>query len=204
MLTINLLAQNNLPTQSFNSTDATKPLLIYISGDGGMNDFSKTLVQNVNAKGYPVIAFNAKTYFWTKQSPEAAAKDIAALITQNLALYKRNEVILMGYSFGADVLPFIINKMQDNVTGKIKKVVLLSPSKTTDFEVHLFYGSSGQSVPAEINKLTKSTLVFLGSAEKDTPEASITNKLATVVKLTGDHHYNNDLKTLAENICSRL
>jgi type IV secretory pathway VirJ component len=82
--------------------------------------------------------------------------------------------------------------------------VLISPSAVTDFEVHLIYGSDGASVPAEINKITKPTLVIFGNNEKNVPDKSISNKYVNVIKVPGDHHYNNDADMLVEQIISRL
>jgi len=37
-----------------------KPVLFYISGDGGWNKFSNAFIQNLNGKGYEVVGLNAR------------------------------------------------------------------------------------------------------------------------------------------------
>ena len=199
-----MASAQNLPITEYRGSNPALPLICYITGDGGINAFSKNLIQAWNNKGYSVIALNSKSYFWKKQTPEQAATDISSLLVKYLAGWKCPSAVLMGYSLGADVLPFIQNRLPAASSSKVSKLVMLSPSATTDFEVHLFYGSSGSSVPAEINKLAKPTLVFFGQKEKDTPEASISSKYATVVKLPGDHHYDDDTNGLVQQVVNRL
>jgi len=45
-------AQNDLPLQYTDNSDTSKPLIVYLSGDGGMNGFSNSLIQSLNKKGY--------------------------------------------------------------------------------------------------------------------------------------------------------
>jgi type IV secretory pathway VirJ component len=157
-----------------------------------------------NSHGYPVVALNAKSYFWSTKRPEDAAKDVADLITKYLSLWKRNEVILLGYSFGADVIPFIQTRLSPVVLNKIQQTVLFSPSKNTDFTIHLFYNDKGSSVPDEINKLNKPVLIVFGDKEKDLPELQITNKLAIIIKVAGDHHYDNAIPTVINTAIDSL
>ena len=197
-------AATDLPIDTLGSNNLSKPLVLYITGDAGFNSFSKAFMKQWNANGYPVVALNAKSYFWKTKAPEDAAKDVTMLIDEYLSLWKRNEVILVGYSFGADVMPFIQTRLTPPVLNKIRHTVLFSPSKNTDFTVHLFYGDDGSSVAAEINKLNKPVLVIFGDEEKDLPEAQIHNKMATLIKVPGDHHYDNKVVGVVNDIAKKL
>lgn len=197
-------AQPGLPVDTLSSKDASKPLVFYITGDGGMNSFSTAFIQQWNAKGYPVLALNAKSYFWKTKQPAVATGEIAALLSQYMIQWHRNKLIFAGYSLGADVLSFIQTRLPSDIADKIKHTILLSPSNTTDFTVHLFYGSGGSSVPAEINKLVKPVLVIFGKEETDTPAADISSKMATIITVPGDHHYNNQIAFLSGEIVKRM
>ncbi len=201
---LRLVAQSDLPIDTLAGKDASKPLLFYITGDGGFNSFSTSFMQQWNRNGYPVIALNARSYFWKKKQPEVAATDISALLTDYMNKWHRNEIIFAGYSLGADVLSFIQTRLPATIANKIKHTVLLSPSNTTDFTVHLFYNSNGSDVPAEINKLNKPVLVIFGKEETDIPAAKISNKSATVITVPGDHHYDNQVQLLMAEIIKRM
>jgi len=203
-------AQNAvLPLTLLNNNDAAKPLIFYISGDGGMNKFTSALTQNFNANGYAVVALDAREYFWKKKTPQQASLDFGKAINQYLGEWKKKNFILMGYSFGADVAPFIFNNLTADLQNKTESIVLLSPSTNTDFEIHIsnllgFNSSDGQSVVAELNKISKATWLFFGSDEKDFPVKKITAKNKQIVMLTGNHHYDGEVKNLAAQIISRI
>ena len=197
-----LMAQDALPVTEYKGSNAALPLVCYLTGDGGINAFSKLLIQSWNSRGYSVIVLNSKSYFWKKQTPEQATTDVNNLLVKYLAAWKCSTAILLGYSFGADVLPFIQNRLPAATSNKVAKLVIVSPSNSTDFEVHLFYGKGDYSVPAEINKLTKPGLVIFGKDEKDTP-TGINNPKVAVLTLPGDHHYNNNANAIVQQAISR-
>src|SRR3954464_9991967 len=202
-ISANAIAQD-LPIDTLNSNDINKPLILYLTGDGGMNSFSKSFVKQWNRSGYPIIALNLKSYLWNAKSPDKAAADVTGLLRRYMRSWSRQRIILVGYSLGADVLPFVQTRLDEDVKNKASHVVLLSPSATTDFEVHVFYSSKGESVPAEINKLTKPTLVIFGNTEKNILDKGISNKNVTIIRIPGDHHYNDDVAYLVQQIHSRL
>ena len=198
------MAQSSLPVDTLNSQDVLKPLVFYITGDGGLNAFSTSFMRQWNSKGYPVVALNAKSYFWKTKQPATAANDVSVLLSDYMKQWHRTEIILVGYSLGADVLSFIQTRLPAGVAANFKHTVLLSPSRTTDFTVHLFYNSDGSDVAAEINKLSKPVLIIFGKEETDTPAANITNKLAAIITVPGDHHYNNQVASLTNEIVKRM
>src|SRR5678809_1682996 len=61
--------KTSLPLSLYASADTAKPLIFYISGDGGFNKFSTSFMQSLNKEGYAVIGLNAKDYFWKKKKP---------------------------------------------------------------------------------------------------------------------------------------
>lgn len=199
-----IFAQTDLPIDTLMSKDMSKPLVFYISGDGGFNSFSKTFMKQWNSAGYPVVALNSRSYFFRAKQPDIAAKAIADLLAHYVAAWKRNNIILIAYSFGADVLPFIQTRLPQALQSRIAHTVLLSPSRTTDFEVHLFYGKSGSSVPAEINKLNNPILLVYGDKESDVPVAEIKNPKLTSLRFGGDHHYDDNVDNLVAQIVKRL
>lgn len=197
-------AQTDLPIDTLLSKDMSKPIVFYISGDGGFNSFSRSFMKQWNAAGFPVVALNSRSYFFRSKQPEVAAKAIADLLNHYLLAWKRNNVIVVGYSFGADVLPFIQTRLPQLLQTRIAHTILLSPSHTTDFEVHLFYGHSGSSVPAEINKLNNATLLVYGNKENDVPVNEIKNAKVTSLVFSGDHHYDDNVGELVAQIIKRL
>ena len=205
-----LFAQKtSLPLSLYSSTDTAKPIIFYISGDGGFNKFSTSFMQTLNKQGYAVIGLNARDYFWTQKKPKEAASAIEAAIDESNKQWKRNNIVLIGYSFGADVAPFMLTNFSPSLTLKVSRLILLSPSPKTDFEVHVMqmlgWGkSSGESVPAEINKITKPVVFIVGDDEKEFPFSQLTIKNKEIVKMPGGHHYDGDVDALSKEIMNHL
>src|SRR5216110_2529670 len=95
-----------LPLSFHSNADTTKPLIFYISGDGGFNKFSTSFMQSLNKEGYAVIGLDAKDYFWNKKRPQEAATAIEEVLNGSNKEWKKKNIVLIGYSFGADVSPF--------------------------------------------------------------------------------------------------
>lgn len=201
-------AQNNLPLQYSDNTDTTKPLVVYISGDGGMNSFTNSLIKSLNQKGYAVLALNAKDYFWHKKE----AQEFASAMSQSISVYlkskKKSSFIVLGYSFGADVAPFLATRLPSSLYSKCKNIVLLSPSTHTDFEIKIldmlgFGGNKDKNVVNELNKVRTPVILFFGSDEKSFPVTEVTIKKQVIV-MEGGHHYDNDVEDLSGKIVSKI
>ncbi|HEY8713457.1 MAG TPA: AcvB/VirJ family lysyl-phosphatidylglycerol hydrolase, partial [Thermoanaerobaculia bacterium] len=78
---------------------------LIISGDGGWAKIDKSISEKLSIDGVPVVGLNALEYFWKKREPETLARDVASVIEKYSARWNRREVVLIGYSRGADVLP---------------------------------------------------------------------------------------------------
>src|SRR5215471_3212570 len=131
VFTILSAQQTTLPLSLYSSSDTTKPIIFYISGDGGFNKFSTSFMQTLNKKGYAVIGLDARSYFWTQKKPKEAASAIEAAIDESNKQWKRNNIVLIGYSFGADVAPFMLTNFSTPLASKVSRLILLSPSPKT-------------------------------------------------------------------------
>src|SRR4030095_766974 len=200
-----LWAQTSLPLSLHSSTDTTKALVFYVSGDGGFNKFSMSFMQTLNSLGYAVMGLNAKDYFWTRRTPQEAAGAIEKAINESNKLWKKKNIILIGYSFGADVVPFLQTHFSASLASKVTHLILLSPSSKTDFEIHVLqmlgWGKdSGESVPGEINKISQPVSIIMGDDEGGFPVEQLDTKHKRIVKMPGGHHYDGDVAALCKQI----
>jgi type IV secretory pathway VirJ component len=195
-----------LPLTIYAATDTTKPLIFYLSGDGGWNNFSSSLAEALNKNGYPIAGLNSKSYFWEKKTPEQTSSEIAAWLETRFAGKKNQQFIMAGYSFGADVIPFIVNFLPPDVKKKMIGIVLLAPSASTDFEIHwsdIFGWNKKRSmdVVAGINKLgLQKTILIGGDNESDFPVNEIILKNFFYESLPGGHHFEGNTEELAKTV----
>mgnify|MGYP003607539166 CR=1 FL=1 len=199
----------NLPLHTTTSIkDKTSPyMVVFISGDGGWTDFDQQMASAFASKGAPVIGLDALKYFWQKKSPEETTTDIQKIIEAYTEEWKKEKILLVGYSFGADIIPFVYNRIPEKTKNSIAGIGLLSPSKETDFEVHVSElldidnASSGFSVPNEINKISNiHPICFFGKDEVDSPIKEISKENARIIYLDGGHHYTDSFITVAKEM----
>ena len=200
----------NLPIKEWVTNNHNKPLIFYISGDGGMNKFSTSLCEGFFKKGFDVSALNARDYFWERKTPEKTASDVNNFLTRKLSGRKNQQIVLIGYSFGADVLPFILNRISKNIDDKILASFLMASSGNTDFEIHwadIFGGNTKRrmDVVTEINKLTDEKIVFISASDDKTLAVNkITLKRFTNEVLPGGHHFDGDTDEIVKVILNDM
>jgi type IV secretory pathway VirJ component len=175
-----------------------EPLLIAISGDGGWKGFIDNLGKDFAQHQIPVVGLDALRYFWSPKTPEQAAVDITRLLQFYLSKWNRSSFVLVGYSFGANVMPFIVNGLPQDLQGKLKMIVLLSPDTHADFEFHVsswFNKTHSLNYPLqpELARMKEApTLVIYGQDEKVKPLGHLTENDIEQVLRPGDHHYGYD------------
>jgi type IV secretory pathway VirJ component len=180
-----------------------KTLAVILSGDGGWAGIDRDVAAALAAKGIPVVGWNSLQYFWTARKPDEAARDLERIVRHYLAAWDRSDVLLIGYSFGADVLPFFADRLPADLLERVRLVALLGPGKTADFEFHvtdwLGGGSKGQPVLPEVRKLGghPPVLCLYGSKESDSLCPQIAPPLGKAQVLPGAHHFGGDYDALA-------
>jgi type IV secretory pathway VirJ component len=210
LLYVSTASAQDLPLKEWTTVTHDKPVIFYISGDGGFNSFSSGLCESLNKRGYDVFALNAKSYFWNRKTPEQAATDINDYLLKKLAGRVNQQVVLIGYSFGADVLPFIVHRLSKSIYESVIASFLMASSGSTDFEIHwtdIFGGNKKRSmdVVTELNRLSDKYIVLIdGSDEETLPLDKISLKKYTHEILPGGHHFEGDTEEITKVILKHI
>ena len=190
-----------LPVQT---PPAGKTFAIFITGDGGWAALDRAVSVRLERSDVPVGGWNARSYFWTRRTPEEAAADLANLIHRFRSEWKRERVILVGYSRGADVLAFLVSRLLPEDRAALQLVALLGPGRTIDFEFHVTDfvkdpdPKTALPVPPEVAKLRGLPLLIIhGETDEDSSAAEIAQDVGRFEKVPGDHHFNRDYDKLA-------
>jgi len=197
------VASQNLPVKEWEASNHSKPLIFYISGDGGLNRFSTELCSSINKDGYDVDALDSKSYFWSKKTPEQTAEDFSDYLSKKIAGRQNQQIVLIGYSFGADVLPFVLNRLPKNISNKIKVSFLMASSGSTDFVIHIadLFGSGkrrGMDVLSEVNKISNQKIVILNSSDDKGLDAGKIKISHITEILPGGHHFDGDIDEIVK------
>lgn len=202
----------NLPLVITNSLfqNPEAPVALLISGDGGWYHFEQSIANHLAEKGIPTIGLDSRKYLWNRRTPEETAADMADALAYYAKGWKRDKFVLIGYSLGAEIVPFIVNRLPGKIKIHIEATVLLSPDITTDFEIHLtnMLGIGNKlntyDTVAELLKMQNiPTLIIFGEGEKTRLPGLLAGTRIKFIKIPGDHHYKSNLplimKTISEN-----
>lgn len=180
-------------------------LAVLLTGDGGWAEIDRNLASGLSAAGVPVVGWSSLDYYWTPRTPDRAAADLARIITHYTTAWQKDRVILIGYSFGADVAPFLVNRLPDAARRHVAEVVLLGPSDSAAFEFHVasWLGGGGDSryptVP-EINRLTVPVACIFGTDESDTICHVLRGSHVRSATVGRGHHFSGEYARLVELI----
>jgi type IV secretory pathway VirJ component len=180
---------------------------VLISGDGGWAGIDRDIAAALSREGVSVIGLNSLKYFWKARTPEGTARDLDRIIRHYCAAWNKEKLILVGYSFGADVLPFLANRLGQESFNRIQLMAFLGLSPSADFEFHLTDWLGGSSSPTakpvlpEIEKLKGRRMIcFYGTEEKESLGKSIDTAIVKSIPIEGGHHFGNKYDDIAATI----
>jgi type IV secretory pathway VirJ component len=205
-----VLATANLPLIDVPPTGGSSDtLVVLVSGDGGWAKIDKSISGVLASEGMPVVGLNSLQYFWTKRTPETASHDLGTIIDTSLSRWKKQNVVLIGYSRGADVLPAMVARLTPEQRSKVRLLALLSPSPRVEFEFHvtdwMHDSKKGLAVEPELAKLTSTkTLCIWGDDDTESLCRGLALSHVRVVTLHGSHHFDGDYAKLARIILEAL
>lgn len=174
---------------------------VFLSGDGGWAGVDKDVAHALAGHGIPVVGWDTLRYFWTARTPQGLAHDLQRTMVYYAASWNRHRVLLIGYSQGADVLPFAVNRLPQAARRMILTTTLLGLGRNAAFEFHLadWVGpSDGLPILPEYQRMSHATtLCVFGSGDKDSLCADLPAGSPGVIELSGGHHFDGDYDGLA-------
>jgi phosphatidylglycerol lysyltransferase len=182
-------------------------IAIFLSGDGGWNVTEKGLSARLSAAGIPVAGVNCLRYFLKRRTPESSTRDLERIMSHYAHVWGANDVVLVGYSRGACVLPFMVTRLRTDLRARVRHLVLLGPDGTIDFQFHpvdlvtnLVRPTSLPVLP-ELERLRglKITCIY-GSREKTSLCRHLPEGLAECVERPGGHIIWNGVDDIAGRI----
>jgi len=196
---------HDLPLVELPARGGSGMLAVVASGDGGWASIDRRIGETLQGRGVSVVGLNALQYFWRARTPEESSRDLARVLRHYLAAWHLGDVLLVGYSMGAEVLPFMATRLPADLRARVRLVALLAPSRTAAFEFHLselLGGNKGDRPTApEIERLRGLRVLCLyGSDDKESVCPALPPGAATVVAVEGGHHFGRSYVGLADRI----
>ncbi len=186
-------------------------LAVVVSGDGGWASLDRDIGNYLVGQGIAVVGLDSLRYFWSARTPDEISKDLNRILSHYLAAWEKNTAVLIGYSMGADVLPFMVSRLPQTTLDHVSGLVLLGPSQTAKFEFHMtdWLGiesrEKGYPVLPELEKIAGMSILCLSGSDEEASLCRQVNPTKIDVEiLAGGHHFSGDYTRIGEMVVKRM
>jgi type IV secretory pathway VirJ component len=203
-------ALGDLPLHEVAVSGTGTTFAVLVTGDGGWAAADRALARSLAARGIPVAALDARAYLMRERSPEETSRDLARILAHYERAWRRTGAVVVGYSRGADLAPFMVSRLPTDARSGVRLVVLLGPSASAGFRFHLVDllasvpRSTDRPVAPEVARLRGiPVLCISGSNDRD----DICGRLAPaglhrIVRAGGHSIHEADAPALADSIAA--
>jgi type IV secretory pathway VirJ component len=205
-------AHHDTPVVELRAVDAGNDVLaIILSGDGGWADLDRDFGNAFQKKGISTLGFDCLKYFWQIRQPDEVSRDVNEVLRHYLSAWQKHRLLLVGYSFGASWLPFLINRLPPDLQARVTLVALLAPAKYANVEIKVndwfaeVHRPGALDVTSEAARIRLPLLCVYG-AEQEAEALCPVLKGSNVrtLRMPGGHHFNQDYATVEAAILKYL
>jgi type IV secretory pathway VirJ component len=197
-----------LPVVTLGAKVPSDRFAIMITGDGGWRRIDSKITDRLRAAGIPIVGFIASDYYRTRRTPDESACDLERIIRYYRIQWKRNKVMLIGYSRGADVLPFMAARLPADLRASTQLIALLGLEPLIDFKYSPAWSLGAYkhkepryAVKPEVEKLRgQNVLCIFGAKEKNSLCHQLDRKAFKIVAEPGGHHFAGKYRDIADVI----
>lgn len=125
----------DLPTFEVDPEQPSDVMALLVTGEDGWRELPPDLANSLSQAGVSVLGFDSLSYFWREKTPHLASEDMGALIQFFMRRLNTNRVMLIGDSFGADLLFFVFNRLPPDLQGHVVQISLINYFGKADFEI---------------------------------------------------------------------
>lgn len=130
-------APRTLPVRELPAPAGTHgPLVLILTGDGDWARFDRQVGEEAVRRGSPVLALLSRSWLQTPRTPDETAGALAEAVRAHLAVWGRDDLIVVGYSRGADIAPFVLARWPADLRARVRGVALVGPAEYASFAFH--------------------------------------------------------------------
>jgi type IV secretory pathway VirJ component len=177
------------------AADSGSTLALFLSGDGGWAGGDKAVAQALARSGVAVVGLDMRKYLRAAhRTPDGTARDAAEILEQYATAWHRDRLVLVGYSRGADLAPFVVSRLPATTRRRLALVALIGFADRASFEFH--WEDLLHDVPRKTDLPTRPELERIrgtrilcvyGQGEKGSLCPSLDPSLARVAQHAGGH-----------------
>lgn len=202
----------DLPIHVIDGKATQDTLAILYSGDGGWQEIDEEVGSYLRNAGIPTIGLDSLRYFWSGRTARKTAGDLGRIIDYYTKRLNVHHVLLVGYSFGADVMPASYNRLSPKQRAKVRAISLLSLSHEVDYVISLrgwlglqTEGKGGNPVD-DVRAIRPGMVQCVYGRDDDHDNAcpALRRTGVEVIGMPGGHHFGGEYARLAQYIVASL
>jgi type IV secretory pathway VirJ component len=121
-----------------------------LTGSGGYEGLDVEIGEALSAQGIPLVALTSPDYFWTNRDPDGMARDLARILEHYLKAWHKSKVVLIGYSQGADIIPFMVTRLPEALRSRVASIGLIGPDDKADLDMGLAGFMTNRKAPPQL------------------------------------------------------
>jgi type IV secretory pathway VirJ component len=192
-----------LPLTEIPARRAGDALAVFLTGDGGFAELDRQIANVLADSGIAVVALDTRSYLWQRRTPDETARDVARIARHYVAQWRRARLLLVGYSHGADILPFAADRLPADVASRVSLIAMLGLGPGASFQFHFadllrdIRRKSDLPIAPELEKLRGHPMLCIYGTDEDHSACRDADPaLITRHALPGDHHFDRAYATI--------
>lgn len=183
---------------------------LFVSGDAGIRfGMGRPVTQALTAAGVPVIGISSPSAFGATRTRAAVDAVLLGGIRRALAIPGVERIVLIGQSFGADMLAVGAPDLPPDVRSRVAAIILVVPARTAYFRADplgLAYRRPPDAEPAAgVRSIGWVPLTCIqGARESDSLCPLLSGTRAERIVLPGGHFLQHDDAGVARLIVARV
>ena len=197
---VGLTDVDDLPLVEMAPRRAGQMLAVFVSGDGGWRAIDQRVAEQLHARGFGIVGLISPRFFAREKTAEESSCALQRILEHYMIRWRASHAVVVGYSRGAGVLPFMVNRLSARWRDKIVMVALMGLDPTIAFHITPF---PAHEVPVrgEVEQLRgKRVLCFYGVNERDSLCRQISPGVVVRIPEPGSHHFAGNYDDLARTI----
>jgi type IV secretory pathway VirJ component len=185
--------------------DRNGTVAVFLSGDMGFNaGMGPVIAGHLAQGGLSVVGVNSLTAFARRRSPQEVAKLVDQAARRALARPGARRLLLIGQSFGANMLLAGLEGLDPSLRKRVALVALIVPADTMLYRATpggvLDFGNDGPAAPAARSLGWAPVLCIHGQEESGSLCPGWRQANVRVVGLPGGHFLNDDSALVAATV----
>ena len=191
--------------------DRGRLLAIFLTGDGGWAELDRSISRALARQGVAVVGLKSCDYLAHGRTPEELARTVGRVMDHYMRVWHRDRVALVGYSRGADIVPFAASRLSPEHRRQLALVAMLGLADAAGFECHWsdlvadVRRPTDRAVVPELERLSGIPLLCIyGTEEQRSPCRTEAVPAMQRIVRSGGHHFDRQYEAIADDIAAHL